>query len=123
MKALSILGTSSNCGKSWMATAFCQLLHRKGLQVSPFKAQNMSNNSYATLDGAEIGRAQAVQAEACGLIPSWQMNPILLKPSGNSSSQVLVRGKAVDQLTARGYFARIDEYWEAVEMTLSEWGG
>ncbi len=123
MKALSILGTSSNSGKSWLATAFCQLLQRKGLKVAPFKAQNMSNNSYATLSGAEIGRAQAVQAEACGLLPTWQMNPVLLKPSGNSQSQVLLRGQVVTHLSARDYFSRIEEYWQAVELTLSEWGG
>lgn len=122
MKAISILGTASNSGKSWLATAVCRLLHRRGLRVGPFKAQNMSNNSYATLDGAEIGRAQAVQAEACDLRPTWEMNPILLKPSGGSSSQVLVRGKAVSHLTARDYFADIEKYWGAVEQTLEEWG-
>ncbi|MEM1294276.1 MAG: cobyric acid synthase, partial [Verrucomicrobiota bacterium] len=111
MKAISVLGTSSNSGKSWLATALCRLLHRRGLRISPFKAQNMSNNSYATLDGAEIGRAQAVQAEACELLPSWEMNPILLKPSGGSVSQVLVRGKAVRHLSARDYFAKIEKYW------------
>ena len=84
MKAISVLGTSSNSGKSWFATALCALLRRKGLKVAPFKAQNMSNNSFATLDGGEIGRAQAAQAEACGLQPAVEMNPILLKPSGQS---------------------------------------
>ncbi|MEM7600101.1 MAG: cobyric acid synthase [Verrucomicrobiota bacterium] len=122
MKAISVLGTSSNSGKSWLATALCRLLHRRGIRVSPFKAQNMSNNSYATLDGSEIGRAQAVQAEACELLPGWEMNPILLKPSGGSSSQVLVRGKAVSHLSARDYFAQIETYWSAVEETLDEWG-
>ena len=82
MKAISVLGTSSNSGKSWLATALCAWLRRKGLKVAPFKAQNMSNNSCVTLDGGEIGRAQAAQAEACGLLPTVEMNPILLKPSG-----------------------------------------
>ncbi|MCF6311788.1 MAG: cobyric acid synthase [Verrucomicrobiales bacterium] len=123
MKALSILGTSSNSGKSWLATAFCHLLYRKGLKVAPFKAQNMSNNSYATLGGEEIGRAQAVQAEACGLLPSWQMNPVLLKPSGNAQSQVLLRGRVQQHLSAREYFSKIEDYWQAVELTLQEWGG
>ena len=70
MKAISILGTSSNSGKSWFATALCAWLRRKGVRVAPFKAQNMSNNSFVTWDGGEIGRAQAVQAEAAGLLPS-----------------------------------------------------
>ena len=78
MKALAVLGTSSNSGKSWLATALCTWLRRRGVRVAPFKAQNMSNNSFATLDGGEIGRAQAVQAEACGLTPVVQMNPFLL---------------------------------------------
>ena len=92
MKSLSILGTSSDAGKSWLATAFCALLQRKGYRVAPFKAQNMSNNSFVTLEGGEIGRAQAVQAEACGLRPIAEMNPVLLKPCGDSTSQVVFRG-------------------------------
>ncbi|MBV8227145.1 MAG: cobyric acid synthase, partial [Verrucomicrobia bacterium] len=75
MKAISILGTSSNSGKSWFATALCALLRRNGINVAPFKAQNMSNNSFVTLDDGEIGRAQAAQAEACGLQPVVEMNP------------------------------------------------
>ena len=67
MKALCILGTASGAGKSWMATAFCAWLRREGVRVAPFKAQNMSNNAWATLEGGEMARAQAVQAEACGL--------------------------------------------------------
>ena len=82
MKALSILGSGSGAGKSWITTALGAWLHGQGIRVAPFKAQNMSNNAWVTLDGGEIGRAQAVQAEACGLIPTVEMNPILLKPSG-----------------------------------------
>ncbi|MEM7010154.1 MAG: cobyric acid synthase, partial [Verrucomicrobiota bacterium] len=122
MKSISILGTSSNSGKSWLTTAFCALLHRRGLRVAPFKAQNMSNNSHATFDGAEIGRAQAAQAEACEMTPCWEMNPILLKPSGGSSSQVLVRGKAVAHRTAREYFEHIEEYWSVARETMDDWG-
>ena len=82
MKALSVLGSGSGAGKSWITTALGAWLHAQGVRVAPFKAQNMSNNAWVTLDGGEIGRAQAVQAEACGLTPTIEMNPILLKPSG-----------------------------------------
>lgn len=122
MKSISVLGTSSNSGKSWLVTALCALFHEKGVRVTPFKAQNMSNQSFATLDGGEIGRAQAAQAEACGLIPTWEMNPVLLKPSGKSGSQVVVRGKAERHLSARDYYKAIDHYWEAVAETLDTWG-
>lgn len=108
MKAISILGTSSDAGKSWVATALCALLQRQGLRVAPFKAQNMSNNAYATLEGHEIGVAQAAQAEACGLRPSAAMNPILLKPMGDAQSQVVIDGKPLDTLHARDFYGRID---------------
>src|SRR5439155_13819994 len=101
MKAISVLGTSSNAGKSWVATAFCAALRRRGLRVAPFKAQNMSNNSFVTLDGGEMGRAQAAQAEACGLEPRVEMNPILLKPSGLMGSQLIVLGEAREHLKAQ----------------------
>ena len=95
MKAqpLFVGGTSSNAGKSWMATAICAWLRSEGVSVAPFKAQNMSNNSYPCRAGGEIGRAQVAQAEACGLEPEPAMNPILLKPSGNGTSQVVVNGR------------------------------
>jgi adenosylcobyric acid synthase len=102
-------GTSSNAGKSWMATAICAWLRRRGVRVAPFKAQNMSNHSYPCLGGGEIGRAQVVQAQACGLEPEPAMNPILLKPSGNGTSQVVVGGKVWKTLPARGYYAHFDE--------------
>src|SRR5258708_19429721 len=92
MKVLAVLCTSSNSGKSWLATALCAWLRRRGVRVAPFKAQNMSNNSFVTLDGGEIGRAQAAQAEASGLTPIVQMNPIRLKPSaGLAPHFVLLR--------------------------------
>jgi len=106
--ALFVGGTSSNAGKSWMATAICASLRRRGIDVAPFKAQNMSNHSYPCRGGGEIGRAQVVQAEACGLEPEPAMNPILLKPS-NGSSQVVVNGKAWKTLSPREYYAQAAE--------------
>jgi adenosylcobyric acid synthase len=121
MRALSVLGTSSNSGKSWLATALCAWLRRRGIRVAPFKAQNMSNNSFATLDGGEIGRAQAVQAAACGLTPSVQMNPILLKPSGSQGSQLILLGKPQRHLLATEYYRLVDELWLVVRDTLEYW--
>ncbi len=106
---LFIGGTSSNAGKSWMTTAVCAWLRRKGVRVAPFKAQNMSNHSYPCRGGGEIGRAQVAQAEACGLEPEPAMNPILLKPNGNGTSQVIVHGRVWKTLPARGYYAYFDE--------------
>jgi adenosylcobyric acid synthase len=121
VKAISVLGTSSNSGKSWVATALCALLRRKGFSVAPFKAQNMSNNSFATLTSGEIGRAQAAQAEACGLAPVVEMNPILLKPSGSLGSQLIVLGKAVGHVQAGEYYARIENLWPVVCGALEYW--
>ncbi len=121
MKALSVLGASSNSGKSWMTTALCAWLKKQGLRVAPFKAQNMSNNSFVTLDGGEMGRAQAVQAEACGLIPTVEMNPILLKPSGNSGSQLIILGKPQRHMTAQEYYQEIDRLWKIIVQTLEDW--
>jgi adenosylcobyric acid synthase len=92
-----------------MTTAICAWLRHRGLSVAPFKAQNMSNNSYPCRQGGEIGRAQVAQAEACGLEPEPSMNPILLKPSGNGHSQVIVNGRLWKTLTAREYYAHADE--------------
>lgn len=121
MKAIGILGTSSNAGKSWFATALCAWLRRQGVRVAPFKAQNMSNNACATLDGGEIGIAQAVQAAACGLTPRVEMNPILLKPVGHSRSQIIRLGKAVDQVEAKDYYQTIESSWQVVRDTLDQW--
>jgi len=101
--AIMFLGTGSDVGKSVVATAFCRILKRRGYRVAPFKAQNMSNNSYVTVEGGEIGRAQVVQAEAAGLLPSVDMNPILLKPSGGQAAQVVIRGRVATQLSAMEY--------------------
>lgn len=108
-RSLFVGGTSSNAGKSWMTTAICAWLRHRGLSVAPFKAQNMSNNSYPCREGGEIGRAQVAQAEACGIEPEPSMNPILLKPSGNGRSQVIVNGRLWKTLTAREYYAHADE--------------
>jgi len=87
--ALLVCGTHSDAGKSLLTAGICRWLHRQGVSVAPFKAQNMALNSVVTLDGGEIGRAQAVQAAACGLEPEIAMNPILIKPSGERHSQVV----------------------------------
>jgi adenosylcobyric acid synthase len=108
-KAIFVGGTSSNAGKSWMATAICAWLRKNGVAVAPFKAQNMSNHSYPCRAGGEIGRAQVAQAEACGIEPEPAMNPILLKPSGNGTSQVIVHGRVWKTLPARDYYAHFDE--------------
>ena len=101
--ALMVLGTSSDAGKSLISAGLCRLFSRRGLNVAPFKAQNMALNSAVTDEGGEIGRAQALQARACGLRPDVRMNPVLLKPSSQTGSQVVVLGKA------RG-FCRVHEY-------------
>jgi len=121
MKALSILGSGSGAGKSWMTAALGAWLHGQGIRVAPFKAQNMSNNAWVTLDGGEIGRAQAVQAEACGLTPTVEMNPILLKPSGAQGSQVIVLGQSRGHCAAAEYYLRFDELWQTVTEVLDGW--
>ncbi|MGI8800843.1 MAG: cobyric acid synthase [Solirubrobacteraceae bacterium] len=101
--ALLVAGTHSDAGKSVVAAGICRWLRRSGVRVAPFKAQNMALNSVVTLDGAEIGRAQAVQAAAAGIEPEAAMNPILIKPSGERRSQVIVLGKPYADATARSY--------------------
>ncbi|MBO3749647.1 cobyric acid synthase [Streptosporangiaceae bacterium NEAU-GS5] len=106
--ALLVAGTTSDAGKSVVTAGICRWLARQGVRVAPFKAQNMSLNSYVTPDGAEIGRAQAVQAAACGLEPSADMNPILLKPGSDRRSQVVVLGRPIAEVDAMEYGAYRD---------------
>ncbi|MFN7924964.1 MAG: cobyric acid synthase [Bryobacteraceae bacterium] len=105
---LFIGGTASHVGKSWFTTAFCRLLANRGVRVAPFKAQNMSNNSYPCIEGGEIGRSQAAQAEACRVPPMADMNPVLLKPTSVNGSQVVLRGKVWTHLEARDYYTHTD---------------
>ena len=103
-RALMFMGTGSDSGKSLIVAGLCRAYRNRGLKVAPFKPQNMSNNAAVTLDGGEIGRAQALQARAAGLDPVTAMNPVLLKPEAESGAQVVVRGKRVGSMPARTYF-------------------
>ncbi len=102
-RTLMIQGTTSDAGKSTVVAALCRWLLRQGIDVAPFKPQNMALNSAVTAEGGEIGRAQALQAVACGLLPHTDMNPVLLKPVTDQGAQVIIQGKAVTQLNAQSY--------------------
>ena len=99
-KSFMIQGTMSGVGKSLLVAGLCRVFRQDGLRVAPFKSQNMALNSFITREGLEIGRAQAVQAEACGLEPSYAMNPVLLKPTSDEGSQVIVNGEVYGNYTA-----------------------
>lgn len=105
-KKIMLQGTSSNVGKSIITTALCRIFYRQGYKTAPFKAQNMALNSFVTLWGHEIGRAQVAQAEAAGIPPIVQMNPVLLKPTGNQSSQVVLMGKPAGVYSAKDYHTK-----------------
>ncbi|HEY95300.1 MAG TPA: cobyric acid synthase [Dehalococcoidia bacterium] len=105
-KVVMVQGTASSAGKSILVTALCRILKQDGYKVAPFKSQNMSLNSFVTREGGEIGRAQVVQAEAAGIEPTVDMNPILLKPEADSKSQVIVMGKVMNTLQTRKYYER-----------------
>ena len=114
-RSLMVLGTASHVGKSLVTAAFCRIFARLGYRVAPFKAQNMSLNSAATVDGYEIGRAQALQAEAAGMFATREMNPILLKPDSDTSCQIVVGGRVWGNLSARDYHQhRVEELFPLV---------
>lgn len=114
-----VVGTTSHAGKSLLTTAICRILSRKGWRVTPFKGQNMALNSYVTATAGEIGYAQAVQSWAAGISPLVEMNPILLKPQGDMTSQVIIKGKAVGKVSAADYYEQYFEMgWKAIEESL-----
>ncbi|MBQ2324262.1 MAG: cobyric acid synthase, partial [Oscillospiraceae bacterium] len=104
-KCIMVQGTMSGAGKSLLCAALCRIFRQEGLRVAPFKSQNMALNSFVTREGLEMGRAQVMQAEAAGVTPDARMNPILLKPSSDTGSQVIVNGQVRAQMNAAEYFA------------------
>lgn len=119
MKAIMVVGTTSHAGKSLLTAAICRILSRRGWRVAPFKGQNMALNAYVTANGGEIGYAQAVQAWAAGVIPWVEMNPILLKPQGDMTSQVIIKGKSMGKVSAVDYYDQYFEIgWRAIEESL-----
>ena len=104
-KTIMIQGTMSGAGKSFLCAGLCRIFKQDGYKVAPFKSQNMALNSFITKDGLEMGRAQAVQAEAAGAEPVSEMNPILLKPTNDTGSQVIVNGEVLGNMSAWEYFA------------------
>jgi len=111
---IMFLGTGSDVGKSVIAGGFCRILYKQGYKVAPFKAQNMALNSFVTMDGREMGRAQVFQAMAAGIPPESDMNPVLLKPSGSSSSQIIVQGKVFGDATSINYYNMIEQIFPRV---------
>lgn len=122
-KAIMFQGTGSGVGKSLLTAAFCRILHQNGLRVAPFKAQNMALNSFVTADGKEMGRAQVYQAEACGLRPDVRMNPILLKPTGEMRSQVILLGKPAATLSGRDYYAHHQKHLQIAQSAYDSLAG
>jgi adenosylcobyric acid synthase len=114
-RTIMIQGTASHVGKSVLTAALCRSFLRRGLRVAPFKAQNMSNNSFVTPDGKEIGRAQAVQAAACRLAPRADFNPILIKPESQTAAQLVVGGEVAGSLSAKDFGLVRREYWKTVQ--------
>jgi cobyric acid synthase CobQ/L-threonine-O-3-phosphate decarboxylase len=110
--AIMVVGTTSHAGKSVVAAGLCRVFARRGLRVAPFKAQNMALNSYVTAEGGEMGRAQVTQARAARVAPHTDMNPVLLKPTGDTGSQIIVNGRAIGTMSAREYYTRKTELRE-----------
>ena len=119
-KVIMVQGTMSNSGKSFVTAGLCRVFKQDGYKVAPFKSQNMANNSYITKDGKEMGRAQAMQAEACDIEPSVYMNPILLKPNSDMGSQVIILGKVHGNMKASEYFAKKKSYVEYIMHSYEE---
>jgi len=117
---IMVQGTASHAGKSLMVAALCRIFRQDGYNVAPFKAQNMSLNSFVTPDGGEIGRAQAVQAEAACVLPTVEMNPILLKPESDSRSQIVLMGKPYDTVAAVNYYDLKSHLWPYVTASLDK---
>ncbi|HUE75466.1 MAG TPA: cobyric acid synthase CobQ, partial [Chloroflexota bacterium] len=113
-RMIMVQGSASSVGKSVVAAGLCRLFARRGVRVAPFKAQNMSLNAGVTADGLEMGRAQIAQAEAAGIAPHVDMNPILLKPEADTRAQVIVLGQSVGSRHARDYFTSKTDYWPIV---------
>jgi adenosylcobyric acid synthase len=121
MPAIMVVGTTSHAGKSLMTAAICRLLVRQGHKVTPFKGQNMALNAYVTADGGEIGHAQAVQAWAAKVEPQVIMNPILLKPQGDMTSQVILMGQSAGRVGAAEYYEKFfDRGWQAITSSLDQ---
>ena len=121
-RTLMIQGTASSVGKSIFVTALCRILKQEGYKVAPFKAQNMALNSFVTRQGGEIGRSQAIQAEAAGIDPSVQMNPVLLKPQADATSQVVVLGQAIKISDAADYYRHNLDLLPAIEESINQLG-
>lgn len=117
-RVIMVQGTASHVGKSVLVSALCRIFRQDGFRVAPFKAQNMSNNSYVTASGGEIGRAQAVQAEAAGVEARVEMNPVLLKPESDHISQVVLLGRPLLSARTRDYFALKAQLWDSVRASL-----
>ena len=117
-RVIMVQGTASHVGKSVLVSALCRIFRQDGFRVAPFKAQNMSNNSFVTLDGGEIGRAQAVQAQAAGVEAQVEMNPVLLKPEADHLSQVVLMGRPVFSARSRDYYSLKPQLWESVRNSL-----